>query len=172
MSKILSCENELVQKRGDSPSDEELAEASGIDIPKLRHTLQSFGRVSSIDRPLDPDDKGSASYGDILAADGLTPDEELEGAERREMVTKLAERLQGRERTIVFMRMGWNNQDPMTLAEIGSRFGISRQRVEQLEKRAIRETLRLTAGNREQTAKMLGIGERTLYRKLKEYGLR
>ena len=36
----------------------------------------------------------------------------------------------------------------------------------------IRETLRLTAGNREQAAKLLGIGERTLYRKLKEYGLR
>lgn len=44
--------------------------------------------------------------------------------------------------------------------------------LEQLEKRAIRETLKLTGGNREQTAKLLGIGERTLYRKLKEYGLR
>lgn len=44
--------------------------------------------------------------------------------------------------------------------------------LEQIEKRAIRETLRLTGGNREQTAKLLGIGERTLYRKLREYGLR
>ncbi|MGD9692304.1 MAG: sigma-54-dependent transcriptional regulator [Phycisphaerales bacterium] len=44
--------------------------------------------------------------------------------------------------------------------------------LETLEKRAIRETLRLTGGNREQAAKLLGIGERTLYRKLKEYGLR
>ena len=44
--------------------------------------------------------------------------------------------------------------------------------LELLEKKAIRETLRLTAGNREQAAKLLGIGERTLYRKLKEYGLR
>ncbi len=44
--------------------------------------------------------------------------------------------------------------------------------LEQIEKRAIRDTLRLTAGNREQAAKLLGIGERTLYRKLKEYGLR
>jgi len=44
--------------------------------------------------------------------------------------------------------------------------------LEQLEKRAIRETLRLAAGNREAAAKLLGIGERTLYRKLKEYGLR
>ncbi len=44
--------------------------------------------------------------------------------------------------------------------------------LEQIEKRAIRETLRLTAGNREKAAELLGIGERTLYRKLREYGLR
>ena len=50
--------------------------------------------------------------------------------------------------------------------------GLAGASLEQIEKRAIRETLRLTAGNREKAAKMLGIGERTLYRKLKEYGLR
>ena len=44
--------------------------------------------------------------------------------------------------------------------------------LDQLEKRAIRDTLKATAGNREQAAKILGIGERTLYRKLKEYGLK
>ena len=53
--------------------------------------------------------------------------------------------------------------------EGGSLAGTS---LEALEKRAIRETLKLTGGNREQTAKLLGIGERTLYRKLKDYGLR
>jgi DNA-binding NtrC family response regulator len=44
--------------------------------------------------------------------------------------------------------------------------------LEQIEKHAIRNALRITAGNREQAATMLGIGERTLYRKLKEYGLK
>jgi two-component system response regulator HydG len=53
--------------------------------------------------------------------------------------------------------------------QAGSLAGTS---LEQLEKQAIRETLKLTGGNREQTAKLLGIGERTLYRKLKDYGLR
>ena len=52
---------------------------------------------------------------------------------------------------------------------LGSLAGLS---LEQIEKQAIRNTLRMTAGNREQAAKMLGIGERTLYRKLKEYGLK
>ncbi len=57
-------------------------------------------------------------------------------------------------------------------AEAGGGGSLAGTSLEQLEKRAIRETLRLTAGNREHAAKLLGIGERTLYRKLKEYGLR
>ena len=52
---------------------------------------------------------------------------------------------------------------------LGSLAGL---KLEQIEKQAIRNTLRLTSGNREQAAKLLGIGERTLYRKLKEYGLK
>lgn len=52
---------------------------------------------------------------------------------------------------------------------MGSLAGVG---LDRLEKEAIRQTLQLTAGNREKTAEMLGIGERTLYRKLKEYGLR
>jgi len=50
--------------------------------------------------------------------------------------------------------------------------GTAGMSLDQIEKQAIRETLTLTGGNREQAAKMLGIGERTLYRKLKEYGLK
>lgn len=56
--------------------------------------------------------------------------------------------------------------------ESGGAGSLAGASLEQLEKRAIRETLKLTGGNREQAAKLLGIGERTLYRKLKEYNLR
>ncbi len=56
-----------------------------------------------------------------------------------------------------------------TSISTGSLAGTS---LEQLERQAIRETLKLTGGNRERAAKLLGIGERTLYRKLNEYGLR
>ncbi|MDF1808083.1 MAG: sigma-54 dependent transcriptional regulator [Phycisphaerales bacterium] len=63
-------------------------------------------------------------------------------------------------------------QDGMNEDSTQSGGSLAGTSLEQLEKRAIRETLKLTAGNREQTAKLLGIGERTLYRKLKEYGLR
>ena len=54
-------------------------------------------------------------------------------------------------------------------SDLGSLAGLS---LDQIEKQAIRNTLRLTGGNREQAANLLGIGERTLYRKLKEFGLK
>jgi two-component system response regulator HydG len=53
-----------------------------------------------------------------------------------------------------------------------SRAGLAGVGLDKLEKEAIRQTLAMTQGNRELTAQMLGIGERTLYRKLKEYGLK
>jgi two-component system response regulator HydG len=53
-----------------------------------------------------------------------------------------------------------------------TRSGLAGVGLDKLEKEAIRQTLAMTQGNRELTAQMLGIGERTLYRKLKEYGLR
>jgi two-component system response regulator HydG len=52
---------------------------------------------------------------------------------------------------------------------MGSLAGVG---LDRLEKEAIRQTLAMTGGNREQAANLLGIGERTLYRKLKEYGLK
>ncbi len=64
-----------------------------------------------------------------------------------------------------------SDEEP-TEAGSGAGGSLAGTTLEQIEKRAIRETLRLTAGNREQAAELLGIGERTLYRKLKEYGLR
>ena len=56
-----------------------------------------------------------------------------------------------------------------TDTQLGGLAGIS---LEEAEKELIRNTLKMTGGNREQAAKILGIGERTLYRKIKEYGLR
>ncbi|MED5507532.1 MAG: sigma-54 dependent transcriptional regulator, partial [Planctomycetota bacterium] len=56
--------------------------------------------------------------------------------------------------------------------EHGTMRGLAGVGLDRLEKEAIRQTLAMTSGNREQTAALLGIGERTLYRKLKEYGLR
>lgn len=65
-----------------------------------------------------------------------------------------------------------NSDSDGSLSESGGTGGAGGMSLDQIEKKAIRDALRVTAGNREQAAQMLGIGERTLYRKLKEYGLK
>jgi DNA-binding NtrC family response regulator len=60
---------------------------------------------------------------------------------------------------------------PVGSETVGGLDNVAGIRLEQLEKEAIAKTLRMVNGNREQAAKLLGIGERTLYRKIKEYGL-
>jgi len=70
------------------------------------------------------------------------------------------------------IQVGDSDAGDGTGGDSGSPASLAGTSLEQLEKRAIRETLRLTGGNREHAATLLGIGERTLYRKLKEYGLR
>ena len=75
-------------------------------------------------------------------------------------------------RTLASADAGAGGDEPDSALAGSNAASLAGTSLEQIEKRAIRETLRLTAGNREQAAKLLGIGERTLYRKLKEYGLR
>lgn len=60
---------------------------------------------------------------------------------------------------------------PQLTAGDGTATGLAGVSLDELEKKAITETLTKTKGNREQAAKILGIGERTLYRKIKEYNL-
>jgi two-component system response regulator HydG len=60
---------------------------------------------------------------------------------------------------------------PSNAAPAGELKNLAGMSIEQVEKEHIRSTLEMVQGNREQAAKILGIGERTLYRKLKEYGI-
>jgi two-component system response regulator HydG len=84
----------------------------------------------------------------------------------------------GNARSGVPVEIGPEHLPPAIAAASGSQTeptgagSLAGNSLDQIEKRAIRETLRLTGGNRERAAELLGIGERTLYRKLKEYGLR
>ncbi|MFW6059852.1 MAG: sigma-54-dependent transcriptional regulator [Phycisphaeraceae bacterium] len=80
-----------------------------------------------------------------------------------------ADRIESRHLPPEIREGGGDGDGREPVALLGETAGMS---LDQIEKQAIRNALRLNHGNREQAAKMLGIGERTLYRKLKEYGLK
>ncbi len=139
------------------------------DIPRIvRHAVAKF--ASSLNRPV-PDITDAAMLR-LTAYDWPGNVRQLLNVVQNMVVVAGDEKLDLRH-IPDDVRMNDNDDDPSSSGGgSGGGGSLAGTSLEQLEKRAIRETLRLTGGNREQAAKLLGIGERTLYRKLKEYGLR
>ncbi len=139
------------------------------DIPRIvRHAIARYANELAKDRP--PPDISEPAMLRLTAYDWPGNVRQLLNVVQNMVVMALG----GSDHTLDLKHIPQEVSTPDTddAAEGGSGASLAGTSLETLEKRAIRETLRLTGGNREQAAKLLGIGERTLYRKLKEYGLR
>jgi RNA polymerase primary sigma factor len=118
--------------------------------PKLFSALykvQGGGADVSLNEPVGPGDHDghSRELGDLLAQDGVTPveDEMIHQVDLDELAAALGD-LDGKEREIVRLRFGLEDDEPRTLQEIGDRMHLSRERVRQIESRA-KEKLRRSA---------------------------
>ena len=122
--------------QNDGPvSREDLAAASGMGQDRLMTMSQAFQFVST-DAPLNDDDDRQLES--TLAGDSPEPAEEAEKAALRDHLARALEQLPDRERLILRKRFGWENDDTETLDEIGVQLGVSRERIRQLESRALK----------------------------------
>jgi RNA polymerase sigma-32 factor len=94
---------------------------------------------ASLDAPIGSDEDGSRTRLDYIASESARPDQVVEQGEfsalLRDKLEKFASELKGREQTI--FRERWLTDAPLTLQEIGDRYGVSRERARQLEKRLL-----------------------------------
>ena len=136
--KIYQVERNYLKENGELPSPEKLAaelETTVENIIKAKKTAQS---MTSLDMPIGHDDDGSV-LGDFIE-DGSVESPERETFEHllvQELVKALDERLTDREKRILELRYGLNDYQPKTLDEVGVEFGISRERVRQIQKEAL-----------------------------------
>ncbi len=141
---------ELQQRLGRAPSNQELAAAMEMPVSRIEQMIESNTQPVSLEAPISEDQE--ADLGDILE-DVNTPNPEeavsdtMETEEMRRMVDALPER----EREIIRMRFGLDNEEPMTLAQIGERLGITRERARQLEIQAIERMRNPNAARRTHT---------------------
>ncbi len=131
----------LSERFGRSPTEKELSEEVGISIDDVRVLTRASRSSLSINEPVDAD--GDSELGDLLEQTGLPDTDELLLRESfsRALSDALAE-LPARERSVLELRFGLIDDQPKTLREIGEEMGLSRERVRQIESRALNKLRR------------------------------
>lgn len=138
ISKIRKTSAKLAQVNDRSPNIEELAKELEIDVEKVREAMQHTGRHLSMDAPFNEDDDNSLL--DVLPDDEDTqPDETLLDESVKIDIERALSLLHPREAEITRLYFGIGREHPLTLEEIGQRFGLTRERVRQIKEKALRK---------------------------------
>ena len=131
-----------------APTKEELAAKMGISLAKLRLVLKATQGTISLETPLHTKDENS-KIGDFLADESIeSPDTRVSQENLVEELEKILDHLRPRERDVLKLRFGLNDGNKRTLEEIGQLFGVSRERVRQIETRALNKLRKLCRSNR------------------------
>ncbi|MEI6321841.1 MAG: RNA polymerase sigma factor RpoD/SigA [bacterium] len=126
----------LSDELGREATDEEIAEEVGMKVSKVTKLKQASIRPASLDAPVGDDD--SAEFGDLVGDEmAVDPFEQLRDKNMQEEVGDLLEQLDDRERRIINARFGLDGSEPITLEEVGVKFGVTRERIRQLQNIAL-----------------------------------
>jgi RNA polymerase primary sigma factor len=136
ISKMRRVSLQMSEELGREPTDDELAEEIGISSAKVSQLKTVAIRPASLDAPISDDD--STEFGEIVGdMDALTPFELLRDENLRSEVGDLLTVLDEREKKIIFSRFGLDGGKPKTLEEVGKKFGVTRERIRQLQNIAL-----------------------------------
>jgi RNA polymerase primary sigma factor len=136
--KMSRTETALTQKLGRSPADWEIANEVQEPVETVRALRRVASAELSLDAPLDKSDRDSASFGDRFSgAHEADIEVDVESQARREFLEKLFDKyLTQRERKILVLYYGLDDGEEMTLEQIGSLLGVTRERIRQIRNRA------------------------------------
>jgi RNA polymerase primary sigma factor len=135
---------DLAHKLGAMPSRSEIAEAMAIPVAELDGLLRQSLTTSSLDAPVNGDE-GRSFLGDLIAdTGGEEPLERVERGMHQEQLNRWLSHLGPQERQVLELRFGLDGHERHTLAEIGRQLQVSRERVRQVELKALRKLRNLT----------------------------
>lgn len=125
------------EKETTDPSVEDISQATGLDAKLVSDLLSVSGEMVSFDSPVKKVEESDSTFGDFIEADGMSPEEEVMDSSMKSAVRSLLEVLSDKEKAIIEMRFGLTGEDPMSLKEIGEVYGLTKERIRQIEKRAL-----------------------------------
>jgi len=138
ISKMRKTGMKLQEEFGREPNDEELAAELGTTAARVSQMRSASIRPASLDAPVGDDD--SNTYSEIVEDDrAVNPYDELEDKTVTGMLQDMVKHLDDREATILRFRFGLDGGNEKTLEEVGEKFGVTRERVRQIQNLALRK---------------------------------
>ena len=145
LNKIARISQYIVQDKGREPTAEELAAKTNIPLKKMRETLKLTQEPVSIQAPVGIG--GEAELGDFLEERGIpSPSDTVIHLNLKEQIEKSFQDLSDRESEILRMRFGLNHGREHTLDEVGKLFNVTRERIRQIEMKALKKLRASSAG--------------------------
>jgi RNA polymerase primary sigma factor len=144
VKKLLRARRSLTQKLNRDPTPDELAKESGFPVERVEELLELVEDPISLHIPVGD---GESSYGDLIEDTKSDPPDAATALKLRSAELKRALlRLTPRARSVLMRRFGLDGNPPQTLEQVGESLGITRERVRQLEARALRELRAVAPG--------------------------
>ncbi len=147
INKLIRVSRAIVQETGREPAPEEVARATGIPVDKVRGILKIAQEPISLQTPIGED--GDTHFGDFIEDKrAVSPANATAYSMLKEQIGDVLVTLSDRERQVLLLRFGLQDGSPRTLEEVGQMFNVTRERVRQIEAKALRKLRHPTRSRR------------------------
>ncbi len=138
INKLVRTSRELVRELGREPTNEELAKRMQLPVSKVRKVLRVAQEPISLETPIGEEEE--SHLGDfIVDQNGISPSDAVINLNLREQTAQVLKTLTPREEKIIKMRFGLEDGSEHTLEEVGQNFAVTRERIRQIEAKALRK---------------------------------
>ncbi len=147
INKLVRVQRQLVQELGRTPTNEEIAKEMGLEVEKVREVRKISQEPVSLEAPIGEED--DSHLGDFIEDEkALAPDEAANQTMLKEQLEEILSTLSDREKRVIELRFGLVDGVPKTLEDVGKEFDVTRERIRQIEAKAIRKLKRPGKGDK------------------------
>ncbi len=139
INKVLRTTRRLTQELNREPTNEEIAEAMGMDVEKVEYVMRIKQDIASLDASVgrDGDDEESVLGDFVEDSERDSPEDATANQILKEQIAEILTTLSEREQKIIKLRFGIGGGRPHTLEEVGNEFSVTRERIRQIEAKAL-----------------------------------
>ena len=138
INKLIRVSRQLLQEKGREPQPEEIAEAMGISVEKVREIIKIAQEPVSLETPIGEEE--DSHLGDFIQDDDAPPPAEAASFTlMKEQLMSVLDTLTPREKKVLSLRFGLEDGRQRTLEEVGQEFNVTRERIRQIEAKALRK---------------------------------